>query len=284
VQPAQDLVESILRDVTDEDEQIWEEILEAEAEQDQIGHSRRQPSAIAADSAYRLDDIRSYNFHTVKARAISFLLDLEKMGKISRADGFQGILNAIAVDVRSKHRKRIQRQQEMESMQEALKQLAESKKQLEEKTNSYHTYVAAAMQTMQRSGEKKRKQIVFPFTKQFFHIRDLQRSGEKPEFGSFLYTAKYLYEKGILLSIDQFSPRQFDKINVTMSSKKAGVFTILLESTLLGVSSRIGSEDVGMEDLLRAKYENRQSLSLLKGKVKVNLERFIFQINKKFYV
>ncbi|KAJ7283670.1 ras GTPase-activating protein [Mycena rebaudengoi] len=284
VQPAQDLIESILRPVTDEEELIWEEILEAEAEHEQVGHSRRQASTTAADSAYRLDDIRSYNFHTVKARAISFLLQLEKMNKINRADGFQGILNAIAGDVRSKHRKRIQRQQEMESMNEALRHLADSKKQFEEKIGSYHSYVEAAMQTMQRGGGKKRKQIVLPFTKQYFHLRDLQRSGETPQFGSFLYTAKYLYEKGILLSIDQYSPRQFDKLHLTMSSNTAGVFTILLESTLLGVATRIASEDVRMEDLLQARYEKRPFLSLFNGKAKVNFERFLYQINKKFYV
>ncbi|KAJ7744449.1 ras GTPase-activating protein [Mycena maculata] len=284
VQPAQDLIESILRPVTDEEEQIWEEILEAEAENEQVGHGRRQASTTAPDSAYRLDDIRSYNFHTVKARAISFLLQLEKMGKINRADGFQGILNAIAGDVRSKHRKRIQRQQEMESMNEALRHLAESKKQFEEKINSYHSYVDAAMETMQRGGGKKRTEFVIPFTNRWNHLRDLQRSGEKPQFGSFRYTAKDLYErKGILLSIDQYSPRQFNKLYLTMSSNAAGVFTILLESTLLGVTSRIASEDIRMEDLLQARYEKRPFLSLLNGKVKVNFERFLYQINKKFY-
>jgi Ras GTPase-activating-like protein IQGAP2/3 len=63
-------------------------------------------------------------FKEVKAHAISFLLELEKLGKITRTDGFQGILNAIASDVRSKHRKRLQRQQEMASMNDALKHLA----------------------------------------------------------------------------------------------------------------------------------------------------------------
>ncbi|KAJ6539341.1 ras GTPase-activating protein [Mycena capillaripes] len=285
VQPAQDLIESILRPVTDEEEQIWEEILDAEAEHEQIGHSRRQPSTTAADSAYRLDDIRSYNFHTVKARAISFLLQLEKMGKISRADGFQGILNAIAGDVRSKHRKRIQRQQEMESMNEALRQLAESKKQLEEKINSYHSYVDNTMQTMHHAAGKKRKTFVLPFTRQYYHLRDLQRSGEKPKFGSFLYTAKDLYEKGILLSIDSYSPLQFDKLHITMSSETAGVFTILLQSSLQvpGVSTRIESEDIRMEDLLQARYERRPYLSLFNGKAKFNFERFLYQINKKFH-
>ena len=86
----------------------------------------------------------------MKAHAIFYLLELEKQGRITRDDGFQGILNAIAGDVRSKHRKRLQRQQEMESMNEALKHLADRKKYFEEQINSYHDYVDAAMSTMQR--------------------------------------------------------------------------------------------------------------------------------------
>jgi hypothetical protein len=67
-----------------------------------------------------------------------------------------------------------------------------------------------------------------------------------------------------------------------MSSNLPGVFHLSLESTLLGVTSRIASEDIRMEDLLQAKYEKRSSFALFDGKVKVNFERFLFQINKKY--
>lgn len=89
-------------------------------------------------------------FKEVKAHAIFFLLELEKLGKITRTDGFQGILNAIASDVRSKHRKRLQRQQEMANMNDALKHLKDRKKHFEEQIDSYHNYVEASMATMQR--------------------------------------------------------------------------------------------------------------------------------------
>ncbi|KAH0587587.1 hypothetical protein H2248_006362 [Termitomyces sp. 'cryptogamus'] len=282
VQPAQDLLESLMEPVTEKDEAMWEEILEAEMENEQMRHPRRQPSTFAPDAAYRLEDIRSLKFAAVKALAISNLLDLEKQGRISREDRFQGILDAIAGDVRSKHRKRLQRQQEMQSMNEALRHLAERKKYFEEQIDSYHNYVETAMTTMQRGKGKKR--FVLPFTKQFYHLRELQKTGESVPFGSFIYSAKHLYEKGILLSIDQYSPRQFDKIQLTMSSKIVGVFTLRLESTLLGVTTRIASEDIRMEDLLQAKYEKRSSFALFNGKVNVNFELFLDHINKKFYV
>lgn len=67
-----------------------------------------------------------------------------------------------------------------------------------------------------------------------------------------------------------------------MSSNSPGVFSLLLESTLIGLPTRIAAEDVRMEDLLQAKYEQRSSLSLFGGKVKVNFELFLYQINKKY--
>lgn len=127
----------------------------------------------------------------------------------------------------------------------------------------------------------RKRRFVLPFTKQYFHLRDLQKAGQSPQFGSYLYTAKYLYDKGILLSIDQYSPRQFDKLNITMSSNTAGIFTITLESSAFGVSSRVASEDVRMEELLQAKYEQRSFISLFDGRAKFNFELFLYQINKK---
>ena len=90
------------------------------------------------------------SFREVKAHAIFFLLELEKQGKVTRSDGYQGLLNGIAHDVRSKHRMRLQRQQEIENMTEALRHLKERKKYFEEQINSYNSYVEVAMATMQR--------------------------------------------------------------------------------------------------------------------------------------
>ena len=60
VQPSQGLLESLMKPVTEADELLWEDILEAEMENELRQMPRRQPSAFAQDSAYRLEDIRSY--------------------------------------------------------------------------------------------------------------------------------------------------------------------------------------------------------------------------------
>ncbi|KAH9999926.1 hypothetical protein BJV77DRAFT_1058234 [Russula vinacea] len=280
VQPAKDLVESLMQPVSDEHEMMWEDILESEIESDhRLRHPRRMPSMAVQESAYRLEDIRSLSFREVKAHAIFFLLELEKQGKVTRSDGYQDILNAIAHDVRSKHRTRLQRQQEIENMTEALRHLKERKKYFEEQINSYNSYVEVSMATMQRGKSKKR--IIMPFTKQYFHLRDLQKSGKTPQFGSFKYSAQDLYERGILLSIDQFSPRQFDKIDLVISSNQLGVFSVELFNNALGLTNRMATADVRLEDLLQAQYQDRASLSLFNGLAKFNLNLFLYQINKK---
>ena len=58
VQPAQDLVESLMQPVTEEHEIAWERILE-DMQKDQLRHQRRMPSTTGAESAYRLEDIQS---------------------------------------------------------------------------------------------------------------------------------------------------------------------------------------------------------------------------------
>ncbi|KAJ7591074.1 ras GTPase-activating protein [Mycena floridula] len=280
VQPAPDLWESLMRPVTDNDEYIWNEILEVELENEARQMPRRQPSAVEPE--YRLQDIRELTFVTVKSVALSSLLDLEKLGKITRNDGFQGILNAIASDVRSKHRKRIQRQQEMESMHEALRHLAEREAHFKEQIDSYNSYVGKAMNTMQSQGGKRR--FVIPFSKQYFHLRNLQKTGETPQFGSFLYSAKTLYEKSILLSIDQYSPRQFDKIQLTMSSDAPGVFSFILESTIFGPATRLASDELTMDLLLQKNYTNDSILYMFGKQAKFDSGKLLNQINKKFYV
>lgn len=127
-----------------------------------------------------------------------------------------------------------------------------------------------------------RKRFALPFTKQSNHLRDLQRIGKVPEFGSFIYSAKSWYDKGILISIDKYSPMQFDKMEVILSSNAVGVFNIEIRNNAMGISNRIAQADVKMEDLLQAQYQDRASVSLSNDQVKFHLESLLYQINKKY--
>ena len=200
---------------------FWEDIVDRELMNDHVRQrQRRMPSSTGQDSAYRLEDVRSYvcqrtysrplaiylpmhrlTFREVKAHAIYYLLELEKQGKVTRDDGYQDILNAIAGDVRSKHRKRMQRQQELSSMQEMLQHLTERKKKYEEQIKSYNSYVEAAMAAMQKSKRSVDDEILklssslnkvcvaarnvssCPSQSNFITCENFTRPGQRPSMG-----------------------------------------------------------------------------------------------------
>ncbi len=88
----------------------------------------------------------------------------------------------------------------------------------------------------------------------------------------------------ILLSVNQFSPRQFDKIHLVISSNEVGVFTLELSSPPSAGSGSghptTGHEELRMEDLLQAQFDNNVRLDLFDGTAAFNLNMLIHQINK----
>lgn len=113
-------------------------------------------------------------------------------------------------------------------------------------------------------------------SKHFWHQK--RHGAKKSKFGSYRYTAAELYEKGVLLSVNQCSPRQFDKIHIVISSDDVGVFTLEMTSTI-GASAS-GTEELRMEDLLQAQFDNNVRLDLFDASAAFNLNMLIHQINK----
>ncbi|KAG5463294.1 MAG: hypothetical protein BJ554DRAFT_464, partial [Olpidium bornovanus] len=99
-------------------------------------------------------------------------------------------------------------------------------------------------------------------------------------FGSYKYTAEKLIQKGVLLSVEDYSLKQLDKLSITVSSDEDGVFRI--EASLFGAKIPGGEEELRIEDLLQAQFDGLQMIRLFDGAVKVNLNLLIFLINKKW--
>lgn len=60
IQPGKDLVEALVQPPTEEQELLWEDIVENEMATDRMRErQRRMPSTAGGDSAYRLEDIRA---------------------------------------------------------------------------------------------------------------------------------------------------------------------------------------------------------------------------------
>ncbi|KAG0237507.1 hypothetical protein BGW42_000717 [Actinomortierella wolfii] len=279
IQSGRNLMEILERRVTVHEEQAWEEMKVTELRRQHHRQQQQQQQHQYSNTV----DMHQMRFLDLKQRAIDGILQLESTGKVTRKNGYQDMINAIAIDIRTKHRRRIQRQQELATTRQTLVHLEEKKEYLENQIKSYHDYIESCMNNITNKKGKKQR-FLMPFTKQYFHIRNLQRHGKVPQFGSFKYTAQRLFEKGVLLDIDGVSPKQYNQITLTISCDEPGIFVVLAEASMLLVRLPVSSIELRLEDLLQCQFNNIQIMTLFDGIAKVNVNLMLFLINKKFYV
>ncbi|KAI9885573.1 MAG: 40S ribosomal protein S21 [Watsoniomyces obsoletus] len=273
VQSGANLMEILVTPITSEDERRWEAVLH----EDFSDGGERRRGAYSESNA--LVDVTSMTYAELKRTALENILQLEIMGRVSRHNHYQDLLNAIAVDIRTKHRRRIQRQRELEGVRLTLGNLNEKAVWLESQLKSYNDYIEQAMVTLQNKKGKKR--FLLPFTKQYNHERELQRSGKVPKFGSFKYSARSLADKGVLVSYQGYTDRQYEKINLTISSDEVGVFFI--EGSLGSIQIPGASATVPLDDLLQAQFNNHQFMTLFEGRMRLNVNLFLHLLFRKFY-
>ena len=102
-----------------------------------------------------------------------------------------------------------------------------------------------------------------------------------PKFGSFKYSARSLAEKGVLVSYEGYAEKQYDKINLTISSDAVGVFFI--EGSVGSIQIPGASAHVPLDDLLQAQFNNHQFMTLFEGHMRLNVNLFLHLLFRKFY-
>ncbi|CAG8468100.1 10535_t:CDS:10 [Diversispora eburnea] len=175
--------------------------------------------------------------------------------------------------------KNITPQDEEKQLKQTLINLNEKGSHLDEQIKTYNVHIDVCMQQLSTKKGKKHR-LVLPFTRQYFHIRELQRVGKVPKFGSFKYTAQKLHDKGVLISISGYPT--FDRISFTISSDEVGIFTI--DASYVGVPVPGAQMELRLEDLLQSQFNNVQTMTIFDGVARVNVNLLIFLINKKFFV
>jgi len=274
VQSGGDLMDIMVKPMTMEDEDRWEALV-----RDELSAGTHNRGAYAENNT--LMDISSMSYAELKRTALENILRLEQFGRLTRHNHYQDLLNAIAVDIRTKHRRRIQRQKELETVRLTLARLNDQAGYLEGQLKTYNDYIEQAMVTLQNKKGKKR--FLMPFTKQWDHERELARSGRVPKFGSFKYSAQELANRGILVAWAGYSEIQWPKIDLTISSNEVGIF--VLEGSNGPISMPGASAQVPLDDLLQAQFNNTQHLEFFdrEGEVRVNVNLFLHLIMRKFY-
>ena len=272
VQSGANLMEIMVKPITMEDEGRWEGLV-----RDELSVGSRKRGAYA--EANTLLDIASMTYAELKRTALENVLQLERASRLTRHNHYQDLLNAIAVDIRTKHRRRIQRQRELEAVRLTLARLNDQAVYLDQQLKTYNDYIEQAMVTLQNKKGKKR--FLMPFTKQWDHERELQRSGRVPKFGSFKYSAQELANRGVLVFWQGYSEQQWIKIDLTISSNEVGVFSI--EGSSGSIAMPGASAQVPLDDLLQAQYNGTQFLEFFGGVLRVNVNLFLHLIMRKFY-
>ena len=278
VQSGANLMEIMVKPITMEDEDRWDTLVREE-----LSSTSRKRSAYS--EANTLIDIASMSYAELKRTALENILRLEQHGRLTRQNYYQDLLNAIAVDIRTKHRRRVQRQRELEGVKLTLARLNDQAGYLEGQLKTYNDYIEQAMVTLQNKKGKKR--FLMPFTKQWDHERELARSGRVPKFGSFKYSAQDLANRGILVAWAGYPERQWEKLDLTISSNEVGIFSI--EGSNGPISIPGASAQVPLDDLLQAQFNNTQFLEFFNGGgksgegVRVNVNLFLHLIMRKFY-
>lgn len=284
VQNGASLLDILVKPISQDDDDKWLALLDEEYSQQHDLKSRRKsayaPSIVSANPASTSLDVTTLTYAELKSSCLENILTLERHGRLSRHNQYQDLLNAIAIDIRTKHRRRIQRTREIEGVRATLAQLDSKASFLDEQLQSYNDYVEQAMVTLQNKKGKKR--FLMPFSRQYNHEKELARSGRTPKFGSFKYSARQLAEKGVLVSWTGYSEEKWSRINITISSDEVGVFHI--EGSTGSMMIPGASASVPLDDLLQAQFENSQFIHLFPdGGLKFNVNLFLNLVYKKFF-
>ncbi|KAH7121107.1 ras GTPase activating protein-like protein [Dendryphion nanum] len=291
IQQGANLTEIMCRPITPDDEDRWDALVHEELAAQRKDRNRNSNIRSSAASTYTTDmsttTLLDMDYPTLKRCALENILTLQRAGRINPHNHYQDLLNAIAVDIRTKHRRRIQRARELEGVRATLANLDEKAHYLDSQLKSYNDYIEQAMVTLQNKRGKKR--FLLPFTRQYNHMRELQRAGREYRFGSFKYSARNLAEKGILASWQGYNERHFDRLDITLSSNQIGVFEIQGSQGSMMIPGAFA--EVPLDGLLQAQFDNHQFMNLFgegkdgggSGCVRLNVNLFLHLIFKKFY-
>lgn len=281
IQAGASLLEILVKPITGDDEARWQSLLDEEARNRQGERRHDAYAGMDGDAAPTTRiDVSGMHYAEVKSAALENILLLEQHGQVHRSNQYQAILNAIAIDIRTKHRRRVERARELDGVRATLMQLESKAEYLEEQLQSYNDYVEQAMNTLQNKRGKKR--FLLPFTKQYNHEKELAKSGRTPKFGSFKYSARSLADKGVLVSWAGHAEEKWSRINLTISSDQVGVFHIEGSSGSMMIPG--ASVSVPMYDLLQAQFENVQYIDLFSDKsLRLNVNLLLNLVYRKFF-
>ncbi|NWV27049.1 IQGA3 protein, partial [Origma solitaria] len=202
-----------------------------------------------------------------KRKIIRNLRRLESLGLVDSANQYQELIDELAKDIRHQRRRRQQRRRELLKLRQTLEGLDAKTLFYEEQIDYYNQYIKTCLDNLAASN----KCACDPFSSRV--------SGKSKKLPLLHYTAAQLWEKGVLLEIQDLPPSQFRNVIFDIiPCKESGRFEV--KAKFMGIDME--RFQLHYQDLLQLQYEGVAVMKMF-DKAKVNVNLLIFLLNKKFF-
>lgn len=210
----------------------------------------------------------SSSLNDCKLQLRAYLNKLEKGGWVTRKNGYESIVTAIAKDLCHKGKYRTLRNKELQTLRATRQRLQEKTKYYAEQVEYYNEYIQRCLENLHTGKGSLRA------------IKIMQKSHKNLKSKSTLkYSAAKLCEKGVLLEIDGLPVSQFKNVIFEITpTEHTGLFTI--KGKFMGVE--VEKIEIDIQKLLELQFEGAPIMDLF-GKAKINVNLLLFLLNRKFY-
>ncbi|XP_069734794.1 ras GTPase-activating-like protein IQGAP3 [Phaenicophaeus curvirostris] len=201
---------------------------------------------------------RQLSLEEKKRKIIRNLRRLESLGLVDSAHQYQEIIDELAKDIRNQRRYRQHRKGELLKLRQTLQALNAKTLFYEEQIDYYNQYIKTCLDNLAASNKVSRKN------------KKLQ---------TLHYTAARLFEKGVLLEIEDLPLSQFRNVIFDIiPCEESGRFQV--KAKFMGIDME--RFEMHYQDLLQLQYEGVAVMKMF-DKAKVNVNLLLFLLNKKFF-
>ncbi|XP_028834928.1 ras GTPase-activating-like protein IQGAP3 [Denticeps clupeoides] len=251
------------------------EVLRSSVSQDQelqhgwMMHRRAQRDARTPEKMKRNQSLiadGNLSLEEKKRKIQRSLRRLEALGVLSPPDSETQILQLIAKDIRHQRLYRQRRQAELVKLRQTLHSLHCKSAFHSEQVDYYSQYITTCLQNLTANNGKA-------------NGKKAADKAKKNKQLILTYTAARLYEKGVLLEIEDLPMTQFKNVIFDIVPSEEGG-TFLVKARFMGVDME--RFPLKYQDLLQLQYEGVAVMKMF-DKAKVNVNLLIFLLNKKFF-
>ncbi|NXU13947.1 IQGA3 protein, partial [Pardalotus punctatus] len=259
-QPGDSLPEILWTQASEHEEAAHEHLMRQRTLRDaQASAQLKCHHSLAANSQLSMEE--------KKRKVIRNLRRLESLGLVDSANQYQALIDELAKDIRNQRRHRQQRRRELLKLRQTLEGLDAKTLFYEQQIDYYNQYIKTCLDNLAASNKCARG----PFSSRV--------SGKSKKLPSLHYTAAQLWEKGVLLEIQDLPPSQFRNVIFDIiPCKESGRFEV--KAKFMGIIME--NFQLHYQDLLQLQYEGVAVMKMF-DKAKVNVNLLIFLLNKKFF-